>query len=237
MGFWSTLATIGASLIPGVGAIAGPLVGAAVGKLENRGAAASPASSGAAGTSGTSGSDGLLDPTIQDAINRSRNSPAVQAEDYYKRALGGDRQSIQELLGPEISTVLSQYDTAAKTASELAPRGGGRTQALAELPFQKVAAYGQQLAGARSGAAEKLGALGEADANREAGLSESLLSNKVSRLNTTDRLAFEKKQASNANWLDLGKSVGGFLTSKNESGKPMYKDIGSAISKGFGKIF
>ncbi len=87
------------------------------------------------------------------------------AKNFFKTALSGNREALQDLLGPEISTVMGQYD-AAKTSSEFAPRGGGRLGVLAEQPFAKAGAYGKALVGARTGAADKLAGIGEKESLR-----------------------------------------------------------------------
>jgi hypothetical protein len=149
MSFWSSLAGAATSLIPGVGPFIAPLVGGLVGS------ALSPGSpSGSNPTTGTP--------------NQSGNGAVGQAKNYFTAALNGDQSTLQGLLGPNISTVLEQYDNAAKTAANLGPRGGGRTAVLADAPFKKAGAYGQALSGATTGAAGKLGELGieqQKDAN------------------------------------------------------------------------
>jgi hypothetical protein len=160
------------------------------------------------GRTGSASTDSLLTPEIQEFIRRSQTTPALEAaEGYYTRALGGDRQRLQELLGPEIKTVLSQYDTAAQTAAELNPRGGGRTQVMAEIPFQKAAAYGQQLAGARAGAADKLAAIGSGKASREGSLAQTLIGARTGQ----SQLEFQKQQARNEQLGKIGSAIGDLL--------------------------
>lgn len=200
MGFWSTLASIGGSLIPGAGAFLGPALGAGVGLLENK--------LGGGSSSGSSSGSGLVPTQAQDAIDRSRTNPAVsQAEGYYSKALGGDTSSLQELLGPQINTVLSQYDTAAKTASELSPRGGGRAAQLGEVPFKKIATYGEQLGLARTGAADKLGSLGTSEANRDSSLGNTLIGAQTG----ANALQYQKDKDKNGMLGQLGSSFGGLL--------------------------
>jgi len=158
MSFLSTLAGIGTSLIPGVGPFIAPFIGGAVGALTGGGGNPASTAGGAAGVNPTF----QKSPFVQQGVDTIQNGIDAEqpAANYYKTALGGDRNALQSLLGPEVSTVLSQYDNAAKTAAEFAPRGGGTNQVLAEAPFQKAAAYGKALAGARSGAAAGLGKIG-----------------------------------------------------------------------------
>lgn len=203
MGFWSTLATIGTALIPG-GAAFAPLVGAGVGALTNYiGGSSSGTPSTAAGSSA-----GLIPSEAQPFLSQAQSNPAVKsAEGYYQKALGGDRGQLQQLLGPEINTVLTQYDTAAKTAATLSPRGGARADVLSELPFKKVEAYGNALNGARNGAADKLGALGSAEAGRDNSIAQGLIGAKTS----ANRLDYEKQKDKNSSLNGIGSSLGSII--------------------------
>lgn len=92
------------------------------------------------------------------------------AQDYLQSLLGGG-QSAMEAAAPEINTILSQYDTAKRSLSQFAPRGGGTNATLAELPFKESGAITNLLAGERGGAARSLASLGLG----EAGTASSLL--------------------------------------------------------------
>ncbi|MBZ5513894.1 MAG: hypothetical protein LAN62_03435 [Acidobacteriia bacterium] len=101
---------------------------------------------------GTEAAKGLL-PQAEGALGK--------AGQYYSGLLGGDRQKMLEAVGPEVNTILSQYDTAKRAASEFTPRGGGRTAELAELPFKYSGEITSLLQGVRPKAAagmERLGA-------------------------------------------------------------------------------
>lgn len=212
MGFWSTLAGIGGTLIgstfgfPALGAITGGVAGA----LTNGGSASA---------SNPGGSTGQLPidigkPTVDPAV-RAGLDTLQDPKNYFQAALGGSQEQLQGLLGPEVSTVLSQYDNAAKTAAELGPRGGGRTAVLAEAPFKKAAAYGTALAGARSGAAKDLAGIGEAEAG--IGTQQEQLQNqfKLGQGNLNlgqNRIQLEAQAAKNKAYSDLGSGIGGILT-------------------------
>jgi hypothetical protein len=129
--------------------------------------------------------------------------------------MGGSQEQLQGLLGPEISTVLAQYDNAAKTAAELGPRGGGRTAIMAEAPFKKAAAYGTALAGARTGAAKELAGIGEKEAG--IGSQQEQIKNQFkwgqAGLNVQqNRTQLEAQQAKQKSMSDLGAGIGGILT-------------------------
>lgn len=210
MGFWSTLGKIGGlavNAIPGVG----PLIGAGIG------AAASALGGGGGGATGSGA--GMLS---VDA-GKAYNSPAVQQgldtlqgpKNYLTGVMNGSQEQTQGLLGPEVSTVLSQYDNAAKTAAELGPRGGGRTAILAEAPFKKVGAYGKALAGAKQTALSELPKIGAEEAN--IGTQQEQLNNQFklgqAGVNATqNRSILDQQQQRNKAYSDIGSGIGGILT-------------------------
>lgn len=148
MGFWSSLASIGTSLIPGIGPLIAPIVGGAVGALTGNGLGGNNGTNAAAQANANPGS---VSPNIASGADN-----ISQGANFDRAVLGGSTSATQQILGPEVSTVLGQYDNAAKTAANLGPRGGGATATLAEAPFAKAAAYGKILAGAKAGAAKDL---------------------------------------------------------------------------------
>lgn len=90
---------------------------------------------------------------------------------YYNTLIGGNKDAISTLLNPQVSTVLAQYDNAAKAVKEFAPRGGGATATLAATPFQKATTAGQVYQTAVPGAAQGAAGVGGA----QAGIGTSLL--------------------------------------------------------------
>lgn len=106
-------------------------------------------------------------------------STAASAGKDYKAAANGSMEDLQKMYNPQISTVMSQYDNAAKQASSMGPRGGGRTGMMAELPFKKAAAAGGIISQARAaapagevnaaqtqgGIGQAMGALGTSEVN------------------------------------------------------------------------
>ena len=80
---------------------------------------------------------------------------------YYLPLLSGDRQAMMEAMGPEVNQISAQYDTAKRAAAEFTPRGGGRTAALAELPFRKTGEITGALQKARPEAAGKVTDIGQ----------------------------------------------------------------------------
>lgn len=94
------------------------------------------------------------------------------AANFWRGLLSGDRNAIMRAIAPEASTVLSQYDTARKTMAELAPRGGGRAESMAEMEWQKAGDLNRLIQRARPEAARELTAIGA----QQAGVGENLLS-------------------------------------------------------------
>lgn len=214
MGFWSTLAGVGKAavgFIPGIGPIASAAIGAGLGALGG----------GLLGGGGNKANGGMSQLSVD--AGKAYESPAVQSgldtlqapKNYFKAALGGSQEQLQGLLGPEVSTVLSQYDNAAKTAAELGPKGGGRTAVLAEAPFKKAAAYGQALSGARSGAAKELADIGGKEASL--GSQQEQIRNQFkleqASINTQqNRSQLDAQRMRQQAFSDLGSGIGGILT-------------------------
>lgn len=94
----------------------------------------------------------------------------AQTADYEKGILSGDRSKILATEAPEISSLLSSYDAARKSAGQLAPRGGGRSEILNELPYKEAGDVNKLIQKARPEAAAALektataqGLLGESE--------------------------------------------------------------------------
>jgi hypothetical protein len=71
----------------------------------------------------------------------------------------GDQGDITQATQPEIDQITQQFD-AIRNMISLQPRGGGKTTALAEAPFQKAGAIQRMQGAARTGAAGELGTIG-----------------------------------------------------------------------------
>lgn len=202
MGFWSSLAKIGTGLIPGVGGIAGSLIGGLIG---------------GGGGGSTAQTDPLKNPEIQKLLQGLQTPTAAPAEttqagNYYRTLLGGSQTETESMLAPEVSTITRQYDKAAQAAAELGPRGGGRTAQMTSLPFQKLQAYGDLLAKLKSGAPQGLQQIGaqrqQAQTARQgqyAGVLGSLLGQQGAMTRQQQQQQYESATG-------LGKGIGGLLT-------------------------
>jgi hypothetical protein len=207
MSFWSSIASGLTSMIPGVGPFIAPMVGGLVGGLTSKG--------------GSGGSPAAVDPMQDPQIKQlmaSLKTPATMdpatkgASDYYKTIMGGGEEATQSLLGPNVSTVLNQFDNASKAAAELGPRGGGRAAIQAETPFKKASAYTNLLGQAKSTAAAGMAGIG---ANQTAAAT-SRRSQDVSVLGTVlggkTSLADRQMQINQENAKGMGKGIGSILT-------------------------
>lgn len=94
---------------------------------------------------------------------------------YYQKLLSGDDSTLMEAVGPDVSTVSSQYQAARRAASEFAPRSGGRAQSLEETRYKEMADIQNLIRRARTGAPDALTQLAQILSN--IGLSEMSGSN------------------------------------------------------------
>lgn len=222
MGFWSSFAKIAGNI--GGSFIGDPMLGSqVVGTIQGlTGWDTGQKGSGATNTTGGSGPGGLLGVNAGEVATPPVN-PAVQQgldtlqgpKSYLSGVMNGSQEQTQGLLSPEVSTVLSQYDNAAKTAAELGPRGGGRTAILAEAPFKKAAAYGQALRGAKQQAISELPKIGEAEANignTQQQLAQQYKLGQVG-VNAAQNSSILRSQENRAKqYSDIGSGIGGILT-------------------------
>ena len=102
--------------------------------------------------------------TANSAINTGLQGLGAAGR-FYNTILSGNKDAISNLLAPQVSTVLGQYDNAAKSVAQFAPRGGGATQTLAQLPFQKATAAGNAYQGVLPSAAAGAASVGSAEGN------------------------------------------------------------------------
>lgn len=239
MGFWSTL---GKGLLLGGAAIAAPFTGGAslatvipavlAGGSAVLGAAFSGKGKNDGGGSGTAGPAGIQIPPELMASVRAEDPASSQARSFYSTILNGSQDATETLLGPEVNTILSQYDTAAKAAEEFGPRGGGRASVAGEIPFKKVAAYGNLLAGAKPKAAEGLASIGQQKRGTDLNVLQALLSKDTANNQLSlgkDQLQFQKDSRSQDQLGGIGSSIGNILVDLLKGKK------GGTSGGGFGK--
>lgn len=113
---------------------------------------------------GTAGKDFLSagDATFKEGRGTTQQGKDTigPALDYWMKLLSGDQAAQANAIAPTARTIVSQYDAAKKAALTTAPRGGARSQALAELPFKKAGDIGtliQQLQPKAAGEVSDIG--------------------------------------------------------------------------------
>lgn len=85
---------------------------------------------------------------------------AGTAMDYWSKILSGNPAAIMQAMSPEVQAAQAQYRGAQQQANMFAPRGGGRSAMMAQLPMQQAGTISNILAQARPGAAANLAQTG-----------------------------------------------------------------------------
>lgn len=101
----------------------------------------------ATGTSGTS------------ALNTGIGGTGT-AMDYWTKILSGNPAAIMSVMSPEVQAAIAQYKGAQTQADTFAPRGGGRSSLMAQLPFQRAGTVSNIISQARPMAATNLAQTG-----------------------------------------------------------------------------
>lgn len=84
----------------------------------------------------------------------------------------GDQGDLSQAAQPEIDSITQQFDQIRNMISQQ-PRGGGKTTALAEAPFQKAGAIARTEGGMRAGSAQSLAGLGLQEQGLGVGLEDT----------------------------------------------------------------
>jgi hypothetical protein len=101
---------------------------------------------------------------------------AAPALDFLTQLTKGDQGDVTQAAQPQIDQITQQFDQIRNMIS-MQPRGGGKTTALAEAPFQKAGDIQRTEGAMRTGAAGQLGSLSTNLAGlglQEAGLGANL---------------------------------------------------------------
>ena len=125
------------------------------------------------GLSATQGQGALSAGLNQTSQGIGAAAPALQ---FLTKLVQGDQGEVTQAAQPEIDSITQQFDQIRNLIS-LQPRGGGKTSALAEAPFQKSGQIQRTEGQMRSNAAGALGGLATTLAGvglQEAGLGAGL---------------------------------------------------------------
>ena len=94
----------------------------------------------------------------------SGTNTIAPALSFLTQLTNGDQGDVSEAAQPQIDSITQQFDQIRNMISQQ-PRGGGKTTALAEAPFQQSAAINRTEGDMRSGAAGQLASTGLGVAN------------------------------------------------------------------------
>lgn len=79
---------------------------------------------------------------------------------YYQNLLSGNPAAMAQAIQPTANGIRAQYQGARNQLNTYAPMGGGRSNLMAQLPFQSAGAISNALAQVQPQAAQQLGSLG-----------------------------------------------------------------------------
>ena len=142
---------------------------------------------------------------------------------YYSSILSGNPASVAGALSPEISALNSGYANNRVALDQFAPMGGGRAEAMAQLPFQRSGAITNLIAQERANAAQGLTGLG----TTQGAIGQSLLGTGVQAANAFDVNAAQQHLLQQQTGMGIGSAIGNLLTG----------GLLGSIGNAFGKIF
>lgn len=156
------------------------------------------------------------------------------AQNFWQSILNGNQQNTAIELAPTVNNIRSQSRQAEKSALEFLPRGGGQTETLSEIPYQRANAVTGAITNLAAQAPNELAQIGLA----EGGLADSALNSSTS--SAASGLNF--LQASSAQAQQTGSSIGsgiGSLLYYYLNGQSASGGGGSSIipdDNGFGSV-
>lgn len=144
------------------------------------------------------------------------------AFNFNTRLLSGDPATARSAIGPEVNSILGQYDTARQAVAQNVGRGGGATRTLAGLPFEAAGKITNTLNTSRRGAADSLAQLFSA----LTGSSENLSSLSSSSLTSAAETNLGRTEQQYKRGQDFGKAFGSIF------GKVLFPDKKAPTSPG-----
>jgi hypothetical protein len=93
---------------------------------------------------------------VGNSLVSSAESGLGDVQNYETQILSGNRGDILSAEAPEISSLLTSYDSQRKAQAELQPRGGGRSATLNEQPYKELGDVNKLIESARPQAAQQL---------------------------------------------------------------------------------
>lgn len=130
---------------------------------------------------------------------------------FYLRAAGGDRNTLTQLLQPELDRMGEGYDSARRSTATVAPRTGATAETSARMPMQRLSQIYQLFGKARAGAMGSLASLGTDYANRgAAGMNSAIsgLTSAAGNQGNLQQLMLLNRQQSMAEGEAIGEGAG-----------------------------
>ena len=127
------------------------------------------------------------------------------AMDYWSKILSGNPAAIMSVMSPEVQAANAQYKGAQTQADMFAPRGGGRSQMMAQLPMQRAGTVSNIISQARPMAATNLAQTGLGMGGLGANLLNMTMQGQMARRGQN----IQQDQAWQAPLLGLATDIGG----------------------------
>lgn len=126
--------------------------------------------------------------------------------DFFQSLVSGGPKAMNALQ-PAISSLTSQYENAAVAENEFAPRGGGRTAALENAPYDEASKVGTLVASEQVAGAEGLSNIDQFLGNLTTGSSSSASSSNIYQQEILQQQQQQQQQSASS----LGAGVGGLI--------------------------
>lgn len=141
------------------------------------------------------------------AFGKEGSALTTPISKYLQDVIGGDRQTLLQATMPERRRVIDQYDTAKKSLTEFAPRGGGMAGALSEVNAAQASDLAEIGGKARTEGMDAAARLGVQ--LRQMGLSSQQLASMD--LNTLIQTVMKRSEQSQETMMGLGESLGSII--------------------------
>ncbi|HXP82559.1 MAG TPA: hypothetical protein VN976_21855 [Verrucomicrobiae bacterium] len=125
---------------------------------------------------------------------------------FFKSLVSGGPKAM-EVLQPAISSLTSQYENAAVAGNEFAPRGGGRTAALENAPFEEAGKIGNLVASEQVAGAEGLTSVDQLLAGLTTGSAANASSSNIYQQEILQQQQQQQQQAG----ASLGSGIGALI--------------------------
>jgi hypothetical protein len=136
---------------------------------------------------------------------------AKPAMDYWNTLLSGDRNAMEDFLGPEISKISKGADVQKQKLSEFMPRGGGQVSAINNINDSQSQATNSLIFSARPQAAQQLGNLSGMFSSASQGFGNQAIAGKAAGsdiLFNLNKEAEAAQQRRDQAWGGIGAGVG-----------------------------